>query len=608
MKGYAGKILRVNLSDKSVKKEDLTEELAKEYIGGRGFAAKILYDELKPKAFSLGRSNKLVMASGPLSGTKAIASGKTTFAARSPLTKGYGDSNIGGHLASELKYAGYDAVIVEGSSDKPCYLHMEDDKVELRDASDYWGMKSMDAEKRMKEDIGEDFQIAVIGPGGESLVKYACISHDYGRQAGRTGLGAVMGSKLLKAIAVKGDKSIEVHDKSALTEKVKIILKEMQKDPVLRDWQLHGTNIVPKWSSSIINAFPTKNFSSGYFEHDNNFRKEFVRKTLNCKEKACDNCPMACGKWSHSKKHGIFVEGPEYETLAMLGSNCFLSNPEDVAMANYLCDQYGIDTISTGNVIAFAMELFEEGIITRKDTGSIGLKFGDAEAVFEMIKQIVHGRAGSLGSILSSGVEYASALFGGTSKYAMHVKGMEISGYESRRRLANFLAYCTCDVGGHHNRAWAITYDVAEGKHKEQKVIELQHIRPMFDMLGACRLPWVELGGTPSLEDYAEMFRDVTGFDHSLDDLLKVSERVWNLTRSFWIKHVPGFGRRYDQPPERWFEEEASDVRPDSKIVTPRRFQLALTKYYKLRGWDKNGIPTPKKLKELGLEFVLDDY
>lgn len=606
MKGYAGKILRINLSDKSIKKEDLTEKLAKEYIGGRGFAAKTIYDEIRSDMHPLGSENKLVMASGPLSGTRAIGSGKTTFAAKSPLTNGYGDSNVGGHLASEIKYAGYDMVIINGESDKPCYIYIENEKVEIRDAGDYWGTKAIDGEKRMKEDLGERFQIAIIGPGGENLVNYACIGHDYGRQAGRSGLGAVMGSKNLKALAIKGNKSIDVHDKAALEKKVKEILKEIRKNPELRNWQMYGTINVPKWCSSDINAFPTKNFSAGYFEHDDNFVREAIRDSIIVHEKACDNCPMACGKYSYSKKHDIFVEGPEYETLALLGSNCFLSDPEDVAMANYLCDQYGIDTISAGNVIAFAMELFEKGIINKKDTNGIELAFGNPEAVFEMIKQI-GGREQGLGEILSKGVKYASNFFGNeSSTFAMHVKGMELSGYESRRRLTNMLAYCTCDVGGHHNRAWAITHDVAKGKRKEEKVIELQHIRPMFDALGACRLPWVEIG--VSLDDYVELFNSVTGFDYSLNDLLKISEKTWNLTRSFWIKHIREFGRSHDQPPERWFEEEASKVRPDEKIITPKRFQTALTKYYKLRGWDKKGIPTRKKLKELGLEFVLKDY
>ena len=606
MKGYAGKILKVNLFNRTIKTEKLSEKLAEDYVGGRGFAAKIIYDEIDAKTSPLHKDNKLVMASGPLSGTRAIASGKTTFASKSPLTGGYGDSNIGGHLASELKYAGYDAIVVEGSYNKPCYLYVDNDQVEIREAPDFWGVNSIDAEKRMKEELGEDFQIAVIGRGGENLVNYACIGHDYGRQAGRAGLGAVMGSKLLKAIAIRGNKSIDVHDKKALDEKVKSILKEIKKNPELRNWQLYGTLNVPKWCSSDINAFPTKNFSSGYFEHDDNFTRENMRDEVIVHEKACDNCPMACGKYSYSKKYDVFVEGPEYETAALFGSNCFLREPEDVVMANYLCDQYGIDTISTGNVIAFAMELFEKGVINWEDTKGLNLKFGNTEAALEMIHQIGEKRPG-LGQILSKGVKHAAEFYGlGSSDYAMHIKGMEISGYESRRRLTNMLAYCTADVGGHHNRAWAITHDVAKGKHKEEKLIELQHIRPIFDALGACRLPWVELD--VSLEDYTDLFNSSTGFNYSLDDLMKVSERTWNLTRSFWIKHNQGFGRKDDQPPQRWFEKEEGDVVADGRLVTPKRFQTALTKYYKLRGWDKNGIPSSKKLKELGLEFVLEDY
>lgn len=602
MKGYAGEILRVNLSTKEVKKEKLDENLARIHLGGRGLATRIAYDEIPSDADPLSPSNKLIMASGPLSGTRVPASGKTDFVAKSPLTGGYGSSNVGGHLAEEMKFAGYDAIIIEGASEKPCYLYIDDDKVEVRDASQYWGLGSITGEKKFKDDLGNDFQIAVIGPAAENLVKYSCISHDFGRNAGRAGMGTVMGGKKLKAIAMRGSKSLEVHDKQALDKVVKTMFEECMKHPELKVWQDFGTSGVTKWCSSTINAFPTKNFSMGNFEHDEKLRAEVMREKMNKHGKACGMCPMACGQYSYSKKHNISIEGPEYETIALMGGNLGITDIEDVAYLNYVADELGLDTISTGNIVAHVIEAYKKGKVTDTQLDGLKLDWNATNEIAALMDRIAHRRG--FGNLLANGVKYVSKILG-TEEYAMHVKGTEISGYESRRRGSMKLAYGTCNVGGHHNDAWAITYDVAKGDKKAEKVIELQHIRPGFDALGACRLPWVELG--IKIDYYLEALNAITGFNFSMDDLMKAYERNFNLMRMFWVKHVAGFDRKQDQVPERWYKEEESKVRPDEPIVSKKEYNELLDKYYKLRGWTKKGVPSKKKLKALGLDFAIKD-
>jgi aldehyde:ferredoxin oxidoreductase len=602
MKGYAGNILRVNLTTKEVKKEKLTEEMAKAHLGGRGLGSRIIYDEVPADADPLGPENKLVMASGPLSGTRVISSGKMHFNAKSPLTGGYGSSNVGGHLAEEIKFAGYDAVIIEGASDKPCYLYIEDDKVEIRDAKSYWGLRTVAGELQMKKDLGDDFQIAIIGPGAENGVLYGCICHDFGRQAGRTGMGTVMGSKKLKAIAIRGTKSLEVYDKQALDKIVRQMYEDCKNHPEIKVWHDFGTPSVTKWCSSTIQAFPTKNFSSGHFEQDDELRAETMKAKITRHDKGCNMCAMPCGQYSFSKKHNIFIEGPEYETIALEGSNLGINDIEDVAYLNFVTDQLGLDTISTGNVIGHVIEAFKKGKITEQQLDGLKLDWNATKEIAQLIEKIAYRKG--IGDLLSKGVKHVSEVLG-TQEYAMHVKGTEISGYESRRRGSMKLAYGTCSVGGHHNDAWAITYDVAKGDKKAEKVLELQKIRPGFDALGVCRLPWVELG--IKIEHYLDAFNAITGFNFSMDDLMKAYERNNNVMRMFWVKHKKDFGREDDQVPERWYKEEESSVRADEPIVTKEDYNKLLDQYYKLRGWNKKGIPTQKKLKELGLGSMIKD-
>jgi len=597
--GYAGRLLYVDLGSGATRTAPLPRALAEGYLGGRGFAARILYDEVPPGADPLGSQNKVVVASGPLAGLFVPGAGKATFAAKSPLTGSYGDSNVGGHLAEELKYAGYDAIIIEGMAKAPVYLYVDDDKVELRPADDLWGAEGIATEKALKDRLGYEFEIAAIGPAGERLVKFACVGHDWGREAGRTGVGAVMGSKKLKAIAVHGTKPIPVADEARMLELGKAMFQGCFQSTSRTTWGLYGTAGVTTWSNEI-GSFPTHNFRSGQLRGHETLSGEHMRDSIVIYDKACGLCPVPCGKYSHSRD--IYVEGPEYETTAMIGGMCGLTDINDVAYANWLCDNLGLDTISTGSAVAFAIECYEKGIITSKDTDGLALSWGDAQAVFTLIRRIAN-RDG-IGDVLAEGVRTAAQRWGGGAmRFAMQVKGMEISGYDCHYAPAMLLAYSTTDIGAHHNRAWAITYDLEVGrdttKGKAARVIELQHIRPLFDSLGACRLQWVELG--LSLEHYAPVVSAIWGKEVTWDELLKASERTWNLTRLWWIREKPGFGRADDQPPARWLEDPAQGGPTDGKHATQEMVDELLDEYYRLRGWDSNGIPTPEKLRSLGL-------
>lgn len=603
MYGYAGRILRVNLSTGKITTEPTPEKVIRDFLGGRGLGAYLLWTEVPKGADPLGPENKLFASPGPLSGLLFPGTGKMDFTTKSPLTGGYAGASVGGMLTAEIRYAGYDSIILEGASPKPVYLFVDDDKAELRDASAYWGMGSFALEKRLKEELGEEFQIATIGPAGENGVKYACINHDYGRQAGRGGVGTVMGEKKIKAIAVRGSKGIPIADVPGFVKVAKAAYRACKEAELLEEWTRYGTMMITSWCDEN-GALPTRNFQSGSFEHGPDIYAPVFREKIVVTDKGCFGCPCPCGKYAYSKKHNIYVEGPEYETNGMLGSDVGLSDIEDIARANQLCDELGLDSISTGGCIAWAMECYEKGILSKEQTGGLDLRFGNAEAVFALIERIAR-REGWLGNLLAEGVKRAAAEVGqGSEKWAIHVKGMEQSAYATHSATSMLLAYMTADVGAHHNRAWAITYDLAAGRdrvvpEKAAKVIELQHIRPLMDTLGCCRLQWVEIN--MPLDFYAPAMSALTGVEYSWQDLLHISERIWNLTRMIWVREVEGFGRAWDAPPARFVEEPAVGGVTDGKFTPPEAARKMLDYYYEQRGWASNGIPKPETLKRLGL-------
>lgn len=603
MNGYGGSILRVNLTTGQITRRPTPADVARDFVGGRGFGIYFLTKEVGRNVDPLGPENKLIISSGPLSGMLAPGGGKCDWTTKSPQTGGYADASMGGHFTAEMKYAGIDSIILEGISPKPVYLFIDDQKVELRDATALWGKGSIDVEVELKKKFGEEFQVASIGPAGENQVLYACISHDFGRQAGRGGVGAVMGSKNLKAIVLHGTKSVPVADLEAYRKAGKALYKACKDAEGLKDWTRYGTTIVVSWCDEV-GALPTRNFQAGSFENGKTLYGPVMREQIVVTDKGCFGCPCPCGKYSNLKRYGTQVEGPEYETIGMLGSNVGLADIQDVAQANLLCDDLGMDSISAGACVAWAMECYEKGILTKADTDGLELKFGNVEAVLTTIRKIAF-REGKLGALLAEGTKRAASKVGhGSEKFAIQIKGMEQSAYATHNATAMLISYMTSDVGAHHNRAWAITYDLQVGRdkvvpEKVARVIWLQNFRPMFDVLGGCRLQWVELGIDRDL--YMPLLEAITGIKRTWDDLERVGERIWNLTRLYWIQEVDGFGRQWDMPSPRFYEEPPTTGTTAGQITKLEDVQRLLDMYYEQRGWDANGIPLPATLEKLGL-------
>ncbi len=606
MNGYGGSILRVNLTHGTITKERTPAELARDYIGGRGFGAYFLFKEVPQGADPLGPENKLIISSGPLSGLMIPGAGKCDFTCKSPLTGGYASASLGGLFTAEIKYAGLDSIILEGASSKPVYLVIDDDTIELRDAAALWGKGSVATEKILKEQLGEEFQIAVIGPAGENGVAFAHINHDFGRQAGRGGVGTVMGSKHVKAIAIRGTRSVPVANLEAYRQAGMTLFKACKDSDGLKPWQSYGTSMVVSWCDEI-GALPTRNFAAGSFAEGKTLYGPYMRERIVVTDKGCFGCPSPCGKYSNLKRYGTQVEGPEYETIGMVGANLGIAEIEDVAQINFLCDEWGMDTISAGGVIAWAMECYEKGILTQADCDGLELKFGNVDAVCVMVEKIAKRKG--IGNLLADGVKKAAQKIGkGSEKFAIQVKGMEQSAYATHNATAMLLSYMTADVGAHHNRAWAITYDLQVGREivsadKVARVIWLQHVRPAFDTMGACRLQWVELG--IDLELYPPALEAITGVKRTWDDLHKVSERIWNLTRMYWAREQPDFGRAWDMPAPRFYTDPPKTGTTAGQITKLEDVNRLLDMYYEQRGWTKNGLPKPETLEQLGLTALV---
>lgn len=582
---YTGKILRVNLSTGKSTTEPLNEEWAREYLGGKGLSIKYLYEELKPGLDPLSEDNKLILMTGPLTGTIVPNTGKLSVAAKSPATGTILDCSIGGHFAPELKYAGYDAVIIEGKAKAPVYLYIEDDKVELRSATELWGKGAHETEHIITETLG-DFITMAIGQAGENLLPMACISSELYRQAGRGGIGAVMGSKNLKAVAVRGTGGIKVPD----IRKFSATLNKIKREDTMSDdniWAYtDGTpNIVDL--SQDAGILPTRNFQDGTFEDYDKIHSEAVKGVLKAK-KACFACPLGCGNYVEKGK--TMVEGPEYETLALCGSNCGIGDLEAVIEFNRLCDDYGLDTISAGNTVAFAMEMTEKGI------HDFGIRFGEAAQYLKM-PGLIAGKEG-VGTELSQGVSALADKYGG-KEFAMAVKKLEIPGYEPRGSWSMGLAYGTADRGACHLRAWPAAEDAfgdidpltIEGKAK--MVIKMQDDNSVKFSAIFCDF-WAL-----STERMAEILSLALEREIKAEELTVIGERVYNLARLF--NEREGFDRKDDYLPERIYTEKLTTGFAKGKLLPREEYEKMLSEYYQLRGWDERGMITEAKKKELDL-------
>jgi aldehyde:ferredoxin oxidoreductase len=623
--GYAGQVLWVDLGRGTAEARPLDEGLARKYIGGRGFVAKLLFDHIPPGTDPYSPENLVVIATGPLSGHFLPGSGKTHFGTKSPATGMYGDGNMGGHFGPALKCAGFDMLVLRGKADAPCGLVIEDDRVEIRDASEHWGAWSLKLEKRLKGELGEDFEICTIGPAAENLVRFACISHDFGRQCGRTGIGAVWGDKKLKYLAVKGTGRLSVFQPDQALQAGKQSYVDIAAKPGFTGWQPEGTAGITNFVNQV-GAFPTRNFQSSFAEHHEQINGKQILDKLLITHKGCFACPIPCGKYGKAVTElgQAYVEGPEFETIAMFGGNCVLPTIEDVAYVNYICDELGLDTISGGAVVGFGLECFERGLIGLEETGR-EVAFGDLGSVVHLLELIAHRE--KIGDALADGVRLAAARIGPQAeRLAVHVKGLEWTGYECRNAPGMMLAYLTADVGAHHNRAWVLGKDVtgtdadvhaliqaggsgerlpkSEVRGKAQWVIDSQHLRPMFDVLGTCRLQMMELGFEVS--HYEELLELITGLRRSWDELLQVSEMIWHLTRAYSVREIPAFGRHMDFPPPRLCQDPVATGPNQGHCISMDEVQILLDEYYQARGWDDRGIPTRETLQQAGLADVAD--
>jgi len=587
------------MTDRTYKKETFSEEFAKKWVGGRGFAMKILWDELEPGIDPLGPKNKLIVALGPIAGIPAPNTGKTVVAAKSPITGGYGDGNLGTRVSEQLRKAGYDMMIVEGVAAEPTMLYIEDDKVEFLPASEVWGKGTYDTNDWIYAKYGKGVGVLNIGQGGENLNLYAMVRSLEGRAGGRPGIGAVMGSKKLKAIVVKGTKPIPQADPEAMKKLGTADLRTVHEMDKKSGWSIQSTTGVLAWCNEVA-ALPVRNMRKT--QHPDAWKIDGERlNDARIATYGCPTCTMRCGITIHDR------EGREseldYENIGMLGANLEIFELDQVGSLNYLCDDYGIDTISAGAVLGFYADAIDRGAITGD------FKFGDAEKAKELLR-IASLREGEVGNMLADGcMRMAQKIGKGSEAYAMHVKGLEISAYNCKFCPGMALAFGTSPIGAHHKESWVITFELKQtvresyGREKAEKVIELQRIRGgLFEYILACRFPWIELGW--ELEHYPIYFNTVTGLNWTLDDFWKVSDRIYALMKFFWLREKPDWNRTMDYPPASWFDPANADTEGPiaGKILEMDKYEELLDHYYDLRGWDKRGIPTKKTAAALDLQ------
>lgn len=611
MKGYAGKILRVDLTKGKVEAEKLDENLAKKFIGGSGLATKILFDETGPETDPLGPDNRLIFMTGPFAATPIITSGRHHVVTKSPLTGAYTESDSGGTWGPFLKRAGFDGIVVSGKSSKPVYLWVADGKAEIRDASRLWGMDTYDVEPVIRKETRNEAVVASIGPGGEKAVRYASIMNDGkdARAAGRGGAGAVMGSKNLKAIAVHGSLQVEIADPEGLRASLKEISPMVAKNA--EGMRKNGT-AGGLATFEALGSLPLQNWKyQGRWEQGaSKIAGPAMTERMLTGNYYCEKCVIGCGRRVKLDK-GPFAPvegaGPEYETVAMLGSLCLVDDLEAIAKANELCNRYGIDTISCGGAIAFAMEAYEKGLITKKETGEIELQWGRGDVMVKMVEKI--GKREGLGHLLGEGVRIAAEKIGKNAvEYSLHVKGQELPAHDPRCYNAGAVSYATSNRGACHLAGFSHVFERIlsmseiglekpmprlEVKGKGELTAKTQDVMGLYDSLKVCK--FTMFGGlklTPILSWYTM----VTGNPMDMAEFLKTAERIFNLKRLYNVRC--GISRKDDTLPARFLT-----LKHEGENLTPSLPPLGemLAEYYQYRGWSEEGFPRPEKLKELGL-------
>lgn len=606
-RGYAGKILYVDLTKNSYKTETLDEKIAYLLLGGKGLGFWLLYKLIEKGVDPFSPSNPLIFITGPLTGTIAPTSSKICVVTKSPATKTILDSYCGGFFSPELKFAGYDCIVISGRAEQPSMIIIDKGEVDIKPAGQIWGASTIETERTIRRSLG-DFKVMSIGPAGERLAPIAGIFSNL-RSAGRGGAGAVMGSKKLKAIAVKGEEPIRVHDEEEFKKMVWVAYRTLRmSESTARSLSVYGTaNIL--LTINETGALPTRNFQTGRFAEADEISGESFRRTLWKRDFACSlSCPIKCSKIAQLEEgsfKGIKVDGPDYETIFSLGSNCGVSDKHAICYANYLCDLYGVDTISTGCIIAFVMELYEKGEITKQELNGIEAKWGNADALVKLTEKIAKGEG--VGKDLQFGVKKISEKHPGSEGYAMEVKGLEMPGYEPRAAQGMGLSYALSERGACHLRAYTagtelcghlggidpFSYDRVKVLH----AIDRQDEKALVDSAILCFFTLFGL----RLKEVYQMIVPCTGFDYKDEAELKMlGERIITLARIFNVRE--GFTKKDDTLPIRSMKMPLPEGPGKGKTV---RLEPMLIEYYKARGWDEDGMPTHEKLKELKLADIL---
>jgi aldehyde:ferredoxin oxidoreductase len=620
-RGYAGKWLYVDLTRGLIEPRTVDPTLAETVLGGNGFGARLLWEHVGPEVDPLSPANLLIFSTGPLCGAPLPTSGRMEVIAKSPLTGIYGDANAGGAWGPELKFAGWDAIVLTGRATHPLYLHIVDQRAELRDARDLWGQGTHQTEAAIRQATGDEkTKTAAIGPAGENQVRFAGIQVSSQRSAARCGLGAVMGAKNLKAIAVRGHSPVRLAHPDRLQQLNRDFRRRLRENPVYPAVHAHGTPGI----AALMNAlgrFPTRNFQFGSFEQIDQIDADALQARAFVRHLACYSCSVACDKLycvPDGPYAGAALHSVEYETLNALGAG--ISNPDldSILFANQLCDDMGLDTISTGRTLSFAMELWEKGILTAADTGGLTLEWGDAATALKLIEMIAHRQG--LGDLLAEGVRRAAATIGqGAEAYAMHVKGMEIPAQDGRAQRSMGLAHVTSSRGADHLKAFPVIdetgypeearrrygeaylpelADPLSSRYKPMLVKDGEDFGAVIDSVGLCKSGGTFVMAEIYWSDVAAALEAATGMEMPVERLKRIGERIYNLQRCYNARH--GVTRADDALPRRFLQEPSPSGNARGQVID---LEPMLDEYYALRGWDPStGWPTVEKLRELGLE------
>jgi len=599
-RAYCDRILRVDLTTGSIETTPLPADVMPMILGGKGLGTWLLYTEQPAGVNPLSAQNHLIFHNGPLTGTTAPTSGRFGVTTKSPATGTYFDAYCGGYWGNVFKYAGYDALVLTGAAQNPVMLVIDGDQVEIQSAEHLWGMTLSAATKQIQDDLSREWQSLVIGPPGEAQRNVAGI-FNHNRALARGGVGAVMGSKNLKAIAVRGKGRVRVHDKDQYERALQLAYRAVRMSGPVSMLKEEGTaNILE--IVNVMGALPTRNFQEGQFDGSDEISGYAFRQHNWKKAYACFGCPIGCGKWTEPLEDGTFIEGPEYESIYALGSNCAIGSRETIIKLNSLCDEYGMDTISVGGVIGFVMEMFERGILGAEELDGIAPTFGDAEAAIALVEKMA--KVEDCGEWLAQGVAAIAECYPEAKPFAMHIKGLEMPAYHPNAAKGTALAYAVSERGACHLRGaplgelFAGSANPLTIEGKPQLFRDHQADKAVWDSACLCFFPAYGM----TLKELWQLVKAATGFDYpTVADLERVGERISTLARLFNVRE--GLSREADTLPARNLSQPMKAGPATGQIV---ELEPMLDEYYHLMGWDKSGVPTKQCLMKLGLEVLLE--